>query len=596
MTLQTIEKVFQYCIILVHDGNYRKRMRHLFDYIRMHKWLLLIILPAFFLFMLVIFPSGTFLCFKDACGVNFWGAHGHDGIWHLAIANVAFQKFPFIAPTFAGESLYGYNYLLDFIIFLFTKIGIPAIISYFKIFPVLWFVLFTALLIILARKIKDKPIFVALFLFFNYFAGSFSYFLTLYHHGTTHGSAAILTQPILHMMVNIPYAFSLLFFLYLLILLKEKSSNTKTILLASLCVFMIMGLKFYGGVISIFFVGFYFTITQLFQKTKKYFFNIAIFCLFIGISILFFYNPQQSFKTGSVFGFAPLALVHTITETPDQFYLQSMTDARYFLMASHKIGPRLIGIEILNVLIFLTFYLGVRMFGLVYAAILFFRKKLDAFDITVMLTILFSILLTTTLVQKAEWWNVVQFFYYAIFLSTIFLSKFTYDVFVKSKPVSYILVVVLLLLSVPTALDLPTDFAATPGASYLPAEEKKALDFLKKQPEGVVLTPLYNEKWKTFVKTNELFVYTDTAYISAFSGKQTYMADILQLRLTGVPYKTRLERLKRMDCSILHEVAYVYELRRIPDEDKIMIKCKPKNATKIYNSDSIFIYSIKNSQ
>ena len=102
-------------------------MKSAFDYIRKHKLLLLIILPAFFLYMLIIFPSGTFLCFKDACGINFWGVHGHDAIWHLAIANVSFNKFPFVAPTFSGENLYGYNYLLDFFIYLLSKLGILCI-------------------------------------------------------------------------------------------------------------------------------------------------------------------------------------------------------------------------------------------------------------------------------------------------------------------------------------------------------------------------------------------------------------------------------------------------------------------------------------
>src|SRR3989344_1317305 len=126
-------------------------MRSVFDYIRKHKLLLLIILPAFFLYMLVIFPSGTFFCFPKACGINFWGVHGHDGIWHMAIANVSFNKFPFVSPIFSGEKLYGYNYLLDFFIFVLTKIGIPSIVSYFKIFPLIWFFLFSGLLIKLGR-------------------------------------------------------------------------------------------------------------------------------------------------------------------------------------------------------------------------------------------------------------------------------------------------------------------------------------------------------------------------------------------------------------------------------------------------------------
>lgn len=237
-------------------------MRSVFDYIKKHSALLLVIVPAFFLYMLVIFPSGTFFCFTEACGINFWGVHGHDAIWHLAIANVSFNKFPFAAPTFAGENLYGYNYLLDLFIFILSKLGIPAIFSYFKLLPAVWFIVFTLLLINLGRKIKDSPLFICIFLLLGYFAGSFSYLLTLMQHGTVNGSSTLLPQPVMHSMSNLPYAFSLLPFTWLLILLKEKGLDLKKSFLIGLSIFLIMGLKFYGGAVTIFLV-----ITHLDRKS-----------------------------------------------------------------------------------------------------------------------------------------------------------------------------------------------------------------------------------------------------------------------------------------------------------------------------------------
>ncbi|MCL4384703.1 MAG: hypothetical protein M1326_00105, partial [Cyanobacteria bacterium] len=290
-------------------------MKEAVKYLKNNKILFFIVMPAFFLFMLVIFPSGTFFCFKDACGINFWGVHGHDSIWHLAIENVSFNKFPFIAPTFAGATLYGYNYLLDFFIFLISKIGIPSIITYFKIFPVVWFILFTLLLIILGRKIKDDPIFVGLFLFFNYFAGSFSFFLTLYHHGTINGSSSILPQPIMHMMSNLPYAFSLLFLIWIIIILKSKKLDLRHMIFIAIAIFFILGLKFYG-IVSCILVGI-FLLFNLRENVKRSFIYFAILFISVLLAILFFYNPFQSLKTGSIFGFAPFALVHTITRSEE---------------------------------------------------------------------------------------------------------------------------------------------------------------------------------------------------------------------------------------------------------------------------------------
>ncbi len=257
-----------------------------------------------------------------------------------------------------------------------------------------------------------------------------------------------------------------------------------------------------------------------------------------------------------------------------------------------KIGPRLIAIETLNLTIFLFFYLGTRFFSFIYLGIQYFRKKLLLFDAVIISTILFSIILTILLVQKAEWWNTIQFFYYAIFLSTIYLTKLTFDLIQTKKITLIILAVIIIILSIPTSYDMTKFFLETPGATYLSKEEEDGLNFLKKQPDGIVYKALYKQEWKNYSKPNKLYTYEDTAYVSAFSGKQEYFSDELQLRLIGIPYKKRLERMKHMDCSILKEVDYVYEVREMPDEDKIVIKCKHPSTRIIYINGKIIIYSI----
>lgn len=518
--------------------------------------------------------------------------HGHDAMWHLAIANASFKKFPFVAPTFAGEALYGYNYFLDLIIYLLSLVGIPSLFTYFKLLPIVWFILYTILLIRLAVKIKDSPLFVSLFLFFSYFAGSFSYLLTLYHYGTIGGSSTLLPQPTMHMMSNLPYAFSLLPFLALLIFIKAKKFTNMNAFVIGFCIFIIMGLKFYGGVISIFFIEIYLLYEYIIEKKfNKFIIRSLIIGLFILVGVFTFYNPGASLKTGFIFGFAPFALVHTITEETNQFYLRSLTDARYYIMAQKKIGPRLIGIETLNLVIFLFFYLGTRFFAFIYIGIQMARRKLSRFDAAIISTILFSILLTVLLVQKAEWWNSIQFFFYAIFLLTIYLTFLVYNLLKSKEKMVISLGIIFIVLSVVTSIDLVKLFLVVPGAAYLPVEEMKALQFLKKQPDGVVLTSLYNKELKSYNKPNPLYRYEDTAYVTAFSGKQVYFANILQLRLTGVPYLNRLERIKKHDCSILNEVDYIYEIRELKDEEKFL-SCYKNNVKKIYDSGSIFIYRL----
>ena len=569
-----------------------KVMRNIFEYIRKYKFLLLIIIPALLIYMLVIFPSGSYYCFEKECGYYFWGAHGRDAIWHLSIAELSFNKIPFANPAYAGGILTGYNWLLDFFIFFLSKLGIPPIISYFKLIPTIWFVLFTTLVIHLGRKIKDTPLFVGLFLFLNYFGGSFSYLLKLYHTGSIQDSSVLLPQPIIHSMSNLQYAISLLFFLAILILIKDQVIHMKRIILIGVLIFFVLGIKFYGGAISIFLV-FMYLFTSLLKhpnKAGKYLSYFIITVLFILTSIVIFYNPFVSAKTGFPFSISPFALVHPITEAPDQFYLEDMTNARYFLQS--KIGPRLIAIELINLAIFLLFYFGTRFLGLLYLISLSIRKKISQFDAIVVPTIIFSVFLTVFLVQKGVWWNTIQFFFYAIFLSTIYLTTFAFDLLKKKKKFFLLLGFILILLSIPTSYDVIWHYVNESKPVYLPKEEIEALAFLKKQPEGVVLSPLYIKKWKKNYRSFPLNHFDDSSYVAAFSGKQLYFAEEQTLEVTGISTKSRLEKVKKKDCSILSEVDYVYELRAADKSDNMMNKCKKKNAKKIFLNNSVIIYSL----
>lgn len=540
--------------------------------------------------MLIILPSGTFSCAKMACGYQFWGVHGHDSIWHLAIANVSFNTFPFQAPTYAGADLSGYNYLLDLAIFLLSKSGLSSLFVYFKLLPIMWFVLFTGFLIALGRKIKESPLFVTIFLFISYFAGSFSYILTIMHDGTLKGSSTLLPLHSMHSMSNLPYAFSLLIFLAILMLVKDKKVSVGKIVLMAVLIFFNLGMKFYAGAVSSFLIGIY--LITIFSEIgiKKFLTYTLIVVSGAFFGILLFYDPFNSFKTGSIFAFVPLALIHPITEDPGMFYLQNMTDARYFLNTV-GIGPRLIGIEILNIFLFFFFYLGIRFFGFIYIIYLFFKRKLTKFDIILIFTTIFSFTLTATLVQKAEWWNTIQFFFYGLFILTIYISRGVEELITKKHIISVFIALCLLLSSLPASFDVVRLFASFPGAAYVSKTEMGALEFLKNQPDGIVLAPLYNKLWKKFDVTNPLYQYEDTSYISAFSHKPVYLADILQLRLTGVNYEKRLKRLRKFDCGILHEVKYIYEIRHIEGEGRF-VACDPKKIKKIFNSDEVFIYSI----
>ena len=82
---------------------------------------------------LTIIKSG----WKYSYGLGFWGANGHDAIWHLALINSLVKEFPnFLVdmPVFAGEQLQNYHVGFDWVvtvIYMITKIPTPFL--YFQI-------------------------------------------------------------------------------------------------------------------------------------------------------------------------------------------------------------------------------------------------------------------------------------------------------------------------------------------------------------------------------------------------------------------------------------------------------------------------------
>ncbi len=66
------------------------------------------------------------------------------------------------------------------------------------------------------------------------------------------------------------------------------------------------------------------------------------------------------------------------------------------------------------------------------------------------------------------------------------------------------------------------------------------VDFLKKQTEGTVLTFPYNFDWKArFSEPRPLYAYETTAYVSALSGRQSFLEDEMNLEITGFDWRPR---------------------------------------------------------
>ena len=131
-------------------------MYYVFDCIKKDPLTTLILSTAFLLYMLVIVPSGSRYCMDGRCGIYFWGAHEHDGVWHLALIESAFRTIPFTFPVLIGQALGGYNYFIDIVLYLLTFLGLSASFLYFKIQPIVWFGVFSMLLYRAGRLVRTE--------------------------------------------------------------------------------------------------------------------------------------------------------------------------------------------------------------------------------------------------------------------------------------------------------------------------------------------------------------------------------------------------------------------------------------------------------
>ena len=107
-------------------------MEKILNWVKKNIGLIVIILGSF-TWLLTIFKSGL----RYGYGLGFWGANGHDGIWHIALSS-NLSNLNFENPVFAGEKIKNYHIGFDLILGLISKITqIPLVNLYFQVLPVI---------------------------------------------------------------------------------------------------------------------------------------------------------------------------------------------------------------------------------------------------------------------------------------------------------------------------------------------------------------------------------------------------------------------------------------------------------------------------
>ncbi len=490
-------------------------------------------------------------------GLGFWGPNGHDGIWHVALAN-NFAKLTFENPVFAGSFLQNYHIGFDVLLALTNKVtSIPISSLYFQILPPIFAVLIgylTYKLILLWTKSKRASLFS---LFFVYFAGSFSWLLG-------RGESSFWSQQAISTLVNPPFALSLIFVLSgLIFLLKyQKTGYKKYYVLTTIFFGLLIQIKVYAGLL---------VLGALLVSG-----NFSIFLGSLLISSLVFFPLNKNVQ--SVIKWQPFWFLETMMNYSDRLGWQRF----YSAMTTYKMGHFWFKETIAYGLAFGIFIIGNFWTRLIFLKDIF--KKLDSLKIFMLSIIFAGVLIPMFFVQDGTPWNTIQFVYYSLFFSGILagiaLSKF-----------NAILICVLVVITIPTTyFTLKDVYVPTRPPAMLSNAETEALSFLNRQSDGVVLTyPYDSDKAKEAVNNppRPLYLYESTAYVSAYSKKTMFLEDEVNLNIMGYDWKNRRdsvedffkvknsEFLKDNNISYIYLVGYqkdqIFDLEKIFENKEVII-------------------------
>lgn len=550
---------------------------------RMIKILSTALLSLAFIFqMLVIVPSGSEYCSGIQCGIFFWGAHEHDSVWHLAVSSTLLNQFPFEMPNMSGTLMQGYNFLYDIVVAglsLVTTISVS--VWFFKILPVVWFISMSYVSYLFAKTYRKSNTFPLFIWFFTFFGSSFSYIISILNKGNLWGASSLLSMQSLQDMLNPQFAWSLIPLLLLLIGINLSKRSQIDYLKYGTYVMIAIGLKFYTGTAMLLLIGVD-LLLQLIKNPKTLLTQIInglIVAIMTAVSVVVFYGAGSGAEFPFIF--KPLATVNPIIEDKSLLYLPKWAERLYSFT-----GVRLLVLESIVLLVFIVLNYGSRVL-----ALFGFLKHDELSDKYTRKLLIFgsigTMLLSTFLTQRGVWWNTVQFLYVSLFLTGILAAE-GLDALLRTKKLyAYVLIGFTILLTIPANLDVVKTFAKFPGTAYISHDEVEALVTLEKYDDGVVLTPMF-EKGPSAGELIELGKAYDTAYISSYSKKQTYLSDLIQLELTNVDYKRRLEMISGYDCQVLEEITYAYEYKDRPYVDKYEqcgVKLNPiieNNQVKVY--------------
>lgn len=512
-------------------------------------------------------PSG--FPYKD--GIYFYSSHGHDGVWHVSLMGEMHKNtFPFQNPELAGAKLQNYHFFADLLMSEFSRLFyFSSLDIYFRFMPVVFSLLLGLSGFIFLRAWSKSETAGIWAMIITYFAGSFGYLLYIPTHKSLGGEAIFWVSQTQSVLGNPPHAAAFIIItVFLFTLLKYL--NSRKFLYFILCVIFggaVIEFKVYAGVLilgGLLILGIFEALFKKVFGTLLLFFSTLMLALGI-------YLPNSA-NSQDFLIWQPWWYIRTMVVASDRLNWLDLELKRQTYIAENN-WKRVFQVEVTAFLIFLLGNLGMRILGF-WAVTLQIRQNIfkNSFNLFFLVITLVSFLIPVLFLQKGVAWNSIQFNQYFLllfgFLAAISIPKIL-ELF-KGKGAKILISAAIILLAVPTQLGLLWQFYSNKPLSKISNEELEALDFLKKQQEGIVLVAPFNSYERDKYKNPPIPIYAwyDTGYVAAFSGKQTLISDEEQVNIMGYEVgnllKEREEIFKTSDERLINEfvkkynVSYIY--------------------------------------
>lgn len=483
--------------------------------------------------LIIIAPSGYI--YNE--GLLFWSAHGHDGLWHVALIE-QLKHGSFQNPVLSGEKLINYHFFSDIASAEFAKVfKFSSLDLYFRFFPLLYSILLGGSAYILARTIGGNFPSGALTLFFIYFSGSFGYIWSWLKSGSLDAETLFWATQIQSSIGNPPQIISNIIILTILLLLFHwfKKPNigsfaVLTILLGTLPVF-----KVYASVVTLI------SLTLLSIPSALFIKDLKLFALTTTSSLLaaVLYLPLTRASTSFLI-WEPWWFVRTMVVAKDKLDWIDLELRRQTYLAENNL-KRVIFIEAISGAIFILGNLGTKIIGLIYLVKNFKSLLTDKFSLYTILIALTSLALPLLFLQKGVAGNTIQFMQYFLLIFCLW-AGLSCAIILNSLKKLYLkatFILLFILLSIPTQVGLIWNNHLRPAYAAISHQELEALNFLKSLPPTTILTPPFSKDSKVDLSPTPIWTWSDTAYIPALTGLPTFLSDTEQVDIMGYNYSQR---------------------------------------------------------